>query len=81
MARLEKLVELFLTKPPQASFEDVVKLLEAFGYQGRPSKTGRRVFVKPSEYPVTVPTVKGRRVKQVYVSKIVERSFKTVGMA
>jgi len=73
MTRLEKLVGLFLREPPEVSFHDVVKVLEAFGYKERPSKSGHRVFIKPGEYPITVPTVKGRRVKRVYVRKIVER--------
>ncbi len=73
MARLEKLVELFLREPPEVSFQDVVKVLEAFGYEERPSKRGHKVFAKPGEYLITVPTVKGRRVKRVYVRKIVER--------
>ena len=72
MARLEKLVELFLREPPGVSFQDVVKVLEAFGYKERLSKSGHKVFAKPGEYPITVPTVKGRRVKRAYVRKIIE---------
>ena len=73
MAPIEKLVELFLREPPEASFQDVVKVLEAFGYKERPSKSGHKVFVKPGEYPITVPTVKGRQVKRAYVRKLIER--------
>ncbi len=73
MTRIEKLVELFLREPPEVSFQDVVRVLEAFGYKERPSTSGHRVFTKADEYPITVPTVKGRRVKRVYVRKIVER--------
>lgn len=73
MSRLEKLVELFLRKPPEVSFQDVVKVLQAFGYKERPSKSGHKVFAKPGAYPITVPIVKGRRVKRAYVRKIVER--------
>ena len=73
MARLEKLVELFLREPPEVSFQDVVKVLEAFGYKKRLSKRGHKVFAKPGEYPITVPTVKGRRVKRAYIRKLIER--------
>jgi len=73
MARLEKLVEFFLREPPEVSFQDVVKVVEAFGYKERPSKSGHKLFAKPGEYPITVPTVKGQRVKRVYVRKIIER--------
>jgi len=73
MTRLEKVVERFLREPPEVSFQDVAKVLEAFGYEERPSESGHNIFAKPGEYPITVPTVKGRRVKRVYVRKIVER--------
>lgn len=73
MAPIEKLVELFLREPPEVSFQNVVKVLEGFGYEEQPSKSGHKVFTKPGEYPITVPTVKGRRVERAYVRKIVER--------
>jgi len=73
MPRIEKLVELFLKEPPEVLFRDIVAVLKAFGYEERPSRSGHRVFNKLGEYPITVPTVKGRRVKRFYVSKIVER--------
>ena len=73
MPRIEKLVELFLKEIPEVLFKDVVAVLEAFGYEERPSKSSHRVFIKPGEYPITVPTIKGRRVKRIYIRKIVER--------
>lgn len=73
MARIEKVVEFFLREPPEVSFQDVAKVLEAFGYEERPSKSGHRVFIKSGEYPITVPTIKGRRVKGAYVKMVVER--------
>ncbi|MCK4402328.1 MAG: type II toxin-antitoxin system HicA family toxin [Dehalococcoidia bacterium] len=73
MMRLEKLVMLFLREPAEVSFQDVVKVLDGFGYEEQPSKSGHKVFAKPGEYPITVPTVKGRRVKRVYVRKLIER--------
>jgi len=36
MGELDKLVEKFLRKPPGVLFEDVAKVLEAFGYEERP---------------------------------------------
>jgi hypothetical protein len=71
MSQLEKLVAKFLSQPPEVSFEEVVTLLEAFGYEERPSKK-HRVFTKGGRWPIIVPTVKGRRVKQVYVKRIVD---------
>jgi len=72
MAGIEKLVKLLLREPPDVSSHDVVKVLEAFGYKERPSESGHRVFSKPGAYPITVPTVKGRKVKRIYVKKIIE---------
>jgi predicted RNA binding protein YcfA (HicA-like mRNA interferase family) len=73
MNQLDKLVEKFLRKPPEVLFEDVAKVLEAFGYEPRPSGGGsHRVFVKPGHPPKIVPTIKGRRVKRVYVTMIID---------
>ena len=69
MNQLDKLVEKFLRKPPEVLFEDVAKVLQAFGYEERPSGGGsHRAFVKSGHPPKIVPTIKGRRVKRVYVT-------------
>ena len=73
MARIEKLVEEFLKKPPEVLFEDVVTVLEAFGYELRPPGGGsHRFFAKPGHRGKTVPTVKGRHVKRRYVEMIID---------
>jgi predicted RNA binding protein YcfA (HicA-like mRNA interferase family) len=73
MSELDKLVEKFLRKPPEVLFEDVAKVLEAFGYEERPSRGGgHRAFVKSGHPPKIVPTIKGRRVKRVYVTMIID---------
>jgi predicted RNA binding protein YcfA (HicA-like mRNA interferase family) len=73
MSALDKLVEKFLRRPPDVLFEDVAKVLEAFGYEERPSGGGsHRAFVKPGHPPKVVPTIKGRRVKRVYVRMIID---------
>jgi len=73
MNQLDKLVEKFLKKPPEVLFEDVAKVLQAFGYKERPSGRGsHRAFVKPGHPPKIVPTIKGRRVKRVYVRMIID---------
>jgi predicted RNA binding protein YcfA (HicA-like mRNA interferase family) len=73
MNQLDKLVEKFLRKPPEVLFEDVAKVLEAFGYEERPSGGGsHRAFVKSGHPPKVVPTVKGRRVKRVYLQMIID---------
>jgi predicted RNA binding protein YcfA (HicA-like mRNA interferase family) len=73
MNQLDKLVEKFLRKPPEVLFEDVAKVLEAFGYKERPSGGGsHRAFVKSGHPPKIVPTIKGRRVKRVYLQMIID---------
>ena len=70
MATLRKLVELFLAEPPDVTFTEVQTLLNAFGYQERPTKSSHHVFVRAGHSIITVPTVGGRRVKRTYVRKI-----------
>ena len=73
MNQLDKLVEKFLRKPPEVLFEDVAKVLETFGYEERPSGGGsHRAFVKSGHPPKIVPTIKGRRVKRIYVTMIID---------
>jgi len=73
MSTREKLIKKFLNKPTEVSFSDVVSVLVAFGYEERNSGSGsHRVFTKPGQLPVTVPTVKGRNVKGHYIQRIVE---------
>ena len=74
MSKFDKLVEKFLRKPPEVSFNDVVKILEAFGYTEKDSGSGsHRVFTKQNNYPIVVPVIKGRMVKRDYVKMIIDR--------
>jgi len=73
MNQLDKLVEKFLRRPPEVLFDDVAKVLETFSYEERLSRGGsHRVFVKSGHPPKIVPTIKGRRVKRVYVTMIID---------
>jgi predicted RNA binding protein YcfA (HicA-like mRNA interferase family) len=73
MNQLDKLVEKFLRRPPEVLFEDVAKVLKAFGYEERPPRGGsHRFFAKPGRRGKTIPTVKGRYVKRRYVSMIID---------
>jgi predicted RNA binding protein YcfA (HicA-like mRNA interferase family) len=73
MSKLEKIVEQFLREPPEVSFDDVGVLLSAFGFKDSGGSGSHRVFVKPGDLPIIVPTIKGRRVKKVYVRMIIDR--------
>jgi predicted RNA binding protein YcfA (HicA-like mRNA interferase family) len=74
MSKVEKLIDLFLRKPTEVTFEDVVKIVEAFGYEEKPSGSGsHRVFIKKQNYPIVVPIHKGKMVKRVYIQMIIDR--------
>ena len=73
MTRLEKLVERIKARPPEADFGDVVRLLEAFGYEQKRQEGSHTSVKKRGERTIIVPTVKGRRVKRVYLDLICER--------
>ncbi len=73
MTRLDKLVERIKAWPPEADFGDVVRLLEAFGYERKRQEGSHVSFKKPGDRTITVPLARGRRVKRVYLDLICER--------
>jgi predicted RNA binding protein YcfA (HicA-like mRNA interferase family) len=73
MSKLAKLVASFLAEPAEVDFADVERLLREFGFQLTMRRGSHNVFRHPDDgRKLTVPTVGGRRVKRVYVRKIVE---------
>jgi predicted RNA binding protein YcfA (HicA-like mRNA interferase family) len=72
MTRLEKLVERINARPPEANFGDVVRLLEAFGYERKRQEGSHVSFKKPGGRTITVPLVSGNKVKRVYLDQICE---------
>ena len=73
MTRLERLIERIKARPPEADFGDVVRLLEAFGYERKRQEGSHVSIKKPGERTITVPLAKGRKVKRVYLDLICER--------
>ena len=73
MSRREKLIARICARPPEADFSDVRALLEDFGWEEKHQKGSHVTFGKEGEFPITVPTVSGRKVKRVYLDKIIER--------
>lgn len=72
MSRLEKLIEVIRARPPEARFEDVRKLLEAFGWEMRRQSGSHVSFKKRGERSITVPLVSGRKVKRTYLDQLCE---------
>jgi predicted RNA binding protein YcfA (HicA-like mRNA interferase family) len=72
MGKLEKLIELFLRQPPEVKFTDVCYLLEAFDYSEQRSKGSHHTFSHPNGETIVIPKVGGKKVKRVYVKRIIE---------
>lgn len=72
MTQLEKLVSKFLKEPPEVRFNDVITLLGAFGYTLHSKKGSHFAFVKKGKSTITVPTIRGRKVKRAYIRIINE---------
>jgi predicted RNA binding protein YcfA (HicA-like mRNA interferase family) len=68
----EKLVEKFVYEPDRITIDDVRELLVHFGYAERKNPGSHCVFHRKGSYPITIPVVKGKHVKKVYVKRIVE---------
>ncbi len=47
-------------------------MLEAFGYTEHSVVGSHHTFTKAESRPITVPVVGGRRVKRIYIRRIVE---------
>jgi predicted RNA binding protein YcfA (HicA-like mRNA interferase family) len=73
MTRREKLVAQIRKRPSEADFDDVRRVLEAFGWTLDRERGSHCHFVKEGEFPITVPKTHGRTVKRVYLELIIER--------
>lgn len=73
MSRLDKLIARFRSQPPEADFDDVRRLLEAFGWTLDRIRGSHCHFVKDGELPLTIPKHGGHKVKRTYIVMICER--------
>jgi predicted RNA binding protein YcfA (HicA-like mRNA interferase family) len=72
MSKLEKLISQFLKNPPEVSFEDVVYILKAFGFEEKCSKGSHHSFRDSQGRKITILKKGGQKVKGIYVQKIVK---------
>lgn len=72
MTRREKLIQRISQRPSDASFDDVRKVLELFGWEHASTKGSHARFRKPGERSITVPVHNGK-VKRVYLDDICVR--------
>ncbi|NJL22676.1 MAG: type II toxin-antitoxin system HicA family toxin [Leptolyngbyaceae cyanobacterium SM1_3_5] len=69
--KLIKLVERFLSEPPEVRFEEVRSVLEAFGFVEVRSSGSHHTFRNSSGQIIVVPKSGGKMVKRTYVKEIV----------
>ncbi len=75
---LFKRVEKLLRFPSDYDFDDLLEVLEAFGFELVNRKGSHNIFVLKNPLPdvdygsdqITIPTVKGRRVKRGYLKRV-----------
>ncbi len=70
MSQWDKLINRILVLSNDLRFEELQKVMEAYGYTVKaPSKgSSHRIFRKPGAEPVTIP--KANRIKRVYVELV-----------
>jgi predicted RNA binding protein YcfA (HicA-like mRNA interferase family) len=72
MSKLEKLIFQFLKNPPEVSFEDIVYVLKAFGFEEKRTKGSHHSFRDSQGKKITIPKKGGQKVKGIYVQKIIK---------
>lgn len=73
MSKDDKLVARLKRRPPLASYTDVCRLLELYGWTMRKAGEHTAVYAKPGEPKhITIATVKGRSVKRYKIDEILE---------
>jgi predicted RNA binding protein YcfA (HicA-like mRNA interferase family) len=73
MTRIQKLIDRIRSRPVEADFDDVERLLRHFDWTLDRESGSHVTFVKSGEYPIVVPKKGGRKVKGRYLDKICER--------
>jgi predicted RNA binding protein YcfA (HicA-like mRNA interferase family) len=72
MGQREKLIQRICSKPPEARFRDVQRLLEDFGWTKTRQRGSHVSFTKGGENPITVP-IRNDKVGRVYLGDICSR--------
>lgn len=72
MSQRDRLIEQLCARPrpPDARFDDVRRVLEAFGWEMKRQRGSHVTFKKPGERAIVVPLVSGRTVKQAYLDNL-----------
>jgi predicted RNA binding protein YcfA (HicA-like mRNA interferase family) len=71
MSKIEKLVKLLLSEPPEAKFQDIKFVLEYFNFIEVRSKGSHHIFRHEDGRMQVIPKVGGKKVKKVYIVQII----------
>lgn len=71
MSKRDKLVAMIVARPPEASYNDVERLLLEFGWSKKPDPGGsHHKFSKHGEGILIIPKKSGKTVKRTYLNQI-----------
>ncbi|MCP2730990.1 type II toxin-antitoxin system HicA family toxin [Limnofasciculus baicalensis] len=71
MSKLSKLIKYLLSRPPEARFEDISYVLEAFGYQEIRSRGSHHAFENEEGEVIIIPKKGGKKVKRTYIEETI----------
>lgn len=69
MGKLSKLIDYLLSRPPEARFEDISYVLEAFGYLR--SRGSHHAFENEQGEVIIIPKKGGKKVKRTYIEETI----------
>ena len=70
MTQLERSLQRLRSRPPEADFADVRRVLEAFGWVQARQSGSHVSFTRPGRRTVVIPLSGGTKVKRAYVAEI-----------
>ena len=73
VTQFDRLIQRIRARPPEARFNDVCRLLEAYGWTLKRQTGSHAQFTKPGERTQSVPLVRGRTVKRYILDQIIDR--------
>ncbi len=71
MSKLSKLIKYLLSRPPEARFEDISYVLEAFGYKEIRSRGSHHAFENEEGEVIVIPKKGGKKVKRNYIEETI----------
>lgn len=72
MGWLEKLLEKMRRLPPEMRYEEVERVLRAYGFAEERSRGSHHIFRHPNGRKLTVPKHRGQVVKTAYLKQVLK---------